>query len=192
MEQLFTDAIFDKIDYKDNLLPAGEYENCQFTNCDFANSNLSSIKFIECRFTECNLSMVKTVKTVFNDCQFNNCKMLGIRFDQCSEFALSFQFDNCTLNHSSFYTSKIRNTVFKNSALQEVDFTETDLTSAVIDNCNLADATFENTILEKADLRRSYNYSIDPEKNRVKKAKFSLSAVAGLLGKYQLDIDAKS
>ena len=78
--------------------------------------------------------------------------------------------------------------VFKNSQLQETDFTQGDLTSAVFDNCDLTRATFDNTILEKADFRTAYNYSIDPETNRIKKAKFSTSGVSGLLDKYNIRI----
>jgi len=50
-------------------------------------------------------------------------------------------------------------------------------------------AAFENTILEKADFRTSFNYSIDPEKNRIRKARFSLAGISGLLDKYDIEID---
>ena len=50
-------------------------------------------------------------------------------------------------------------------------------------------AAFENTIIEKADFRTSFNYSIDSEKNRIKKTRFSLAGVAGLLYKYDIEID---
>jgi hypothetical protein len=50
-------------------------------------------------------------------------------------------------------------------------------------------ATFDQTILEKVDFRTSYHYSIDPEVNRIKKAKFSILGVAGLLGKYDIEIE---
>jgi hypothetical protein len=53
----------------------------------------------------------------------------------------------------------------------------------------LSGATFENTNLEKADFRTSFNYSIDPEINRIKKAKFALPEVLGLLNKYDLVIE---
>ena len=115
--------------------------------------------------------------------------MLGLRFDNCNDFGLSFSFEGCQLNHSSFYKMNIKKTVFKNSQLQETDFTEADLTSALFENCNLSQATFDQTTLEKADLRTSYNYSIDPENNRLKKAKFSMEGVTGLLDKYNIEID---
>ena len=70
-----------------------------------------------------------------------------------------------------------------------MDFTESDLTGAIFSNCNLTKSLFDNTILEKADLRTAYNYSIDPENNRVKKAKFSVPGLPGLLDKYDLEIE---
>lgn len=115
--------------------------------------------------------------------------MLGLRFDDCSDFGLSFSFEGCTLNHSSFYKTKIKKTIFKNSQLQECDFSEADLTQAVFTNCDLKNAHFESTVLEKADLRTAYNYSINPELNKIKKAKFSASGIAGLLDKYDIEID---
>jgi uncharacterized protein YjbI with pentapeptide repeats len=73
--------------------------------------------------------------------------------------------------------------------LQDVDFAEADLTAAVFDNCNLIQAIFDRTILEKADLLTSYNYFIDPETNNIKKAKFSIDGVIGLLAKYDITIE---
>ncbi|MGG7552402.1 pentapeptide repeat-containing protein [Chryseobacterium arthrosphaerae] len=82
--------------------------------------------------------------------------------------------------------------MFINSKLIEVDFTECDLSHAVISNCDLSGATFDHSNLEKADLRTSVNYSIDPALNRLKKAKFSLSEVYGLLYKFDIEIDKNS
>ena len=56
--------------------------------------------------------------------------------------------------------------------------------------CDLAQAVFDQTILEKADFRTAFNYAFDPEKNRLKAANFSLSGLAGLLQKYQINIEA--
>jgi uncharacterized protein YjbI with pentapeptide repeats len=67
---------------------------------------------------------------------------------------------------------------------------ECDLTASVFDNCDFTRAIFENTIIEKTDFRTSFNYSINPEINRIKKAKFSLSGIIGLLAKYDIDIES--
>ena len=114
--------------------------------------------------------------------------MLGLHFDDSSGFGLSFSFESCALDHSSFYKTKIKNTSFINVHLHEVDFAECDLTNSMFNNCDLTGASFDNTNLEKADFRTSYNYSLDPEINRIRKAKFSLQGVTGLLGKYDIEI----
>jgi fluoroquinolone resistance protein len=183
------DKIFLQNNFTQDPLTKGEYENCIFNNCNFAGGELSGIKFIDCQFNGCHLSLARLNKTVFRDVKFKDCKMLGLRFDACDQFGLSFSFDACQLDHSSFFKTKIKKTVFKNSSLQQIDLVETDLTSAVFDNCNLDQAIFENTIIEKADFRTACNYSIDPEINRIKKAKFSIRGVPGLLNKYDIEIE---
>ncbi|PRY83786.1 pentapeptide repeat-containing protein [Mongoliibacter ruber] len=188
-ETYIQDKTFDRIDFLQNPLSKGEYENCNFKNCNFAGTDLSGFKLMNCEFIGCNLSLTKLNNTAFQDSLFKECKMLGLRFDTCVKFGLSFSFDNCQLNHSSFYKTKIKKTVFKNSQLQETDFVDSDLNSAVFENCDLTLASFENTNLEKADFRTSYNYSIDPEINSIKKAKFSLSGILGLLDKYDIEIE---
>lgn len=189
MDQHFLDKTFDKATLAASLLLPGEYDNCTFNGGDFSNADFSGFRFSDCTFRDCNLSMVKTNKTAFRDIRFTGCKMLGMRFDNCNDLGLSFSFDQCTLNHSSFFKTKIKKTVFKNSQLREVDFSECDLSGSLFDNCDFTDASFDRTILEKADLRSSFNYSIDPAINRVKKAKFALPAVIGLLDKYDIEIE---
>jgi uncharacterized protein YjbI with pentapeptide repeats len=93
------------------------------------------------------------------------------------------------MNLTSFYKLKLKGTCFKNCDLKEADFTESDLTLSFFDNCNFEGAIFESTIIEKADFRTSINYSIDPTGNRIKKAKFSINGLAGLLDKYDIQIE---
>jgi uncharacterized protein YjbI with pentapeptide repeats len=83
----------------------------------------------------------------------------------------------------------MKKTVFAKCKLHEADFTETDLSLAVFAECDLTRAIFENTNLEKTDLRTAFNFSIDPSRNKVKKAKFSASGLSGLLGRFDLDIE---
>jgi uncharacterized protein YjbI with pentapeptide repeats len=82
----------------------------------------------------------------------------------------------------------MKKTVFSHCSLQECDFTETQLTEAVFEGANLRDAKFENTILEKADFRTAMNYSIDPDINKIRKAKFAYPAVLALLQKHGIDV----
>ncbi len=193
MESTYIDnKTFEGTDFGREPLPRGEYDNCRFVNCKFAKSDLSEMKFLDCVFTDCDLSLAGLKNTTLRDTRFEGCKMLGLRFDMCNEFALSFSFEECNLDHATFFQLAIRKTLFRNSHLIEADFTAADLTASVFDNCDMAGAKFDNTLLERADFRTAYNYSIDPDTNRIKKAQFSTPAVAGLLDKYDIVIDGAS
>jgi uncharacterized protein YjbI with pentapeptide repeats len=167
----------------------GDFESCTFTDSNFQGADLSHINFSECRFVNCNFSSVIVSQTAFRGVSFINCKVVGVRFDYCNSFILSLSFDGCQLNLSSFHGLEMRKTVFKECRLQEVDFSETDLQSSVFTSCDFAGATFDNTKLEKSDLSSSYNFSIDPEKNKIKGAKFSQFNLVGLLDKYEIEVE---
>lgn len=183
------DKKFEKEDLATRELPIADYENCVFNNCDLSNADLSQRVFLECEFNSGSLSSANLTKTGLKNVKFKDCKLLGLRFENCDPFLFEVDFDNCVLNLSSFYKLKLKKTRFKDSNLSEVDFTESDLASSLFANCDLAGATFERTILEKADLRSARNYSIDPELNKIKKAKFSIHGIAGLLDKYDIGIE---
>jgi uncharacterized protein YjbI with pentapeptide repeats len=90
---------------------------------------------------------------------------------------------------TSFHRLKLKAMEFRDCNLTEADFAETDLTGSTFENCELSRAIFEYTNLEKVDFRTSYNFSINPENNKMKKAKFSLNSISGLLDKYKIDIE---
>jgi uncharacterized protein YjbI with pentapeptide repeats len=179
-EAYILDQTFENTDF--SQFQKGEYENCTFRNCNFEYADLSFFNFNDCEFIGCNLSMAKLLSTAFRDVVFKECKMFGLHFNDCNEFGVSFRFEACLLNNSIFYKTKIKKTLFKNSKLIDVDFAE----------CDLSGSIFENTNLEKADFRTAFNYSINASLNRLKKAKFSLSEVHGLLRNFDIEIDKNS
>jgi fluoroquinolone resistance protein len=181
---------FENLNFRNTAPEVGDYEECTFKNCDFSDSDLSDINFLGCEFRECNLSLARLAQTSFREVKFINCKLLGLHFEDCNNLMISFEFDGCALDLSSFYKLKLKKTIFRNSKIIEADFTETDLTNSSLKNCDLLRTIFKNTNLEGVDFRTSNNYSIDPDLNRIKKAKFSLPGIAGLLDKYDIEIDS--
>jgi len=186
---LTENILFERGDYTVENLPRGEYENCRFVNCNFYGGDLSHITFRECTFDSCDFSLAKMKNTALNDIHFVGCKLVGVQFDECNQFLLSLDFEDCVLKLAVFYKLKLRKTRFKNCNMQETDFLESDLVSSIFDNCDLQRAIFHKTILEKVDFRTSFNYSIDPEENRITKARFSRIGVVGLLDKYRIEIE---
>ena len=182
-------GLFSRQDYSETPLAKGDYENCNFRDCNFSGSDMSGLRFMDCTFTGCDLSNARVTQCSFQETMFNDCKMLGFRFDSCDQLGMTVRFESCQLDHSSFYQVKLNHTIFKSTSLREVDFTETDLRNAILDDCDLLDSIFDHCNLERANLSTARNYSIDPENNRIGGAKFSLPSVVGLLNKYQIIIE---
>lgn len=180
---------FDRVVFSEKPLPKGEYENCVFTRGDFGNANLSGFRFTDCTFTDCNLSLAKLANVALRTVAFNGCKLVGVRFEQANPFLLAVRFGRCNLHLASFHGLKLKGTLFRDCLLRETDFTGADLTGAVFAACDLQGALFERTVLEKADFRTAFHYAIDPDVNSLRKARFSALGLAGLLGKYELEIE---
>jgi len=113
---------------------------------------------------------------------------MGLHFETCNPFNISFTFKDCILDHSSFYKLKLKKTSFQGSRLQEVDFEGTDLSLADFSDTDLSMANFTQTNLEKANFLTATHYCIDPDSNKIKGAKFSLHGLPGLLEKHQIKI----
>ncbi|MDR7131385.1 uncharacterized protein YjbI with pentapeptide repeats [Algoriphagus sp. 4150] len=124
----------------------------------------------------------------FRQAKFVSCKILGVHFHAGNPFLLEFIFQDCQMAYSSFYNLKIKKSKFINCKLTESDFTRTDLAEADFQGSDLSGATFDQSILEKSDFRNAYNFTIDPELNRIKGARFDLDGLPGLLGKYAIKI----
>lgn len=182
------DKTFENLDYEEKKLTVTEFTECEFINCNFSKSDLSNINFIDCFFKGSNLSLAILSNTGIKNIRLLNCKLMGVDFSVCNDFLFSASFESCQLDYSSFYKKKMKKAVLDSCSLKQVDFAETDLSAAVFKNCDLTDAVFMQTILEKADFRTAKNYAFDPEQNKIKKAKFSLPDVAGLLNKYNIEI----
>jgi fluoroquinolone resistance protein len=183
------DKNFQRIEFTRDLLPFGDYENCTFENCIFSNMDISGMNFIDCEFDSCDFSLARLGNTSFRDVKFKGCKLLGLHFEDCNKTGLYAEFIDCQLDLSSFYRLSLKNIKLRNCSLREVDFTESNLTGLIFDSCELSGAIFKDTILEKADFRTSHNFSIDPEINKIKKAKFSAEGIMGLLDKYDIEIE---
>lgn len=169
-------------------LAKAEYENCHFIQCTFNEINLNNYSFSECVFEGSDLSNVKIANTSFKDVQFRQSKLLGLKFEEVNPFLLSVLFESCSLNFASFYKVILKGTNFSNCSLQEVDFSGTDLTDSTFDNCDFSGAIFDLANLKNVNFRTSYNFSIDPSRNQLTKAKFSKENCLGLLNNLKIKI----
>jgi uncharacterized protein YjbI with pentapeptide repeats len=184
------DQTFDGINYSKEKLNGCEYEYCTFQNCEFTKAKFFNSHFLETEFIDCNFSNANLSQSLFQEVTFENCKMIGLKFNECNSLNFAAIFNNCLLNYCSFYQMDLSRTQFIKCQLKESDFVEANLETIKMYECDLLNARFENTNLKKADLTNSFNYSINPEINRIKGAIFSFPEVIGLLDTFDIRIDS--
>lgn len=180
---------FEKVKWTGQYVPDREFEECTFTQCDLSHSDFSRSRFAECTFIGCDLSMIKLTEVSLRDATFTECKLLGVDFSQCKEMLFSVSFDTCMMDHAVFHKRKMDGTRFTRCSLKGVDFENAHLNNAQFERCDLERAVFVNTHLQKADLTTAFNMAIDPDKNKLKGAKFSVDGALALLGKYGVVVE---
>ncbi len=190
MEALLHEArSFEKLAVSGKAFHGRTFEECNFTRCDLSRCDFSSGKFIDCTFTGCNLSMMKLRGVSLQNVVFTECKLLGVDFCACSEMLFSVRFEHSVLDHSVLVQRKMPKTRFTKCSLKGVDFTGADLSEAILGGCDLQDAVFERTQLCRADLTSAFNLHIDPERNALEGARFSVEGAMDLLAKYGVVIE---
>lgn len=174
--------------FNENDIKFKEFENCTFEYCDFTQCIFLSVVFLDCTFLHCNFNDTKINYVSLRGVEFYDCNFTNVNFAMTDQVIYYFNFTNCRLDFTKFYSLKLKKMHFTGCSLISADFMETDLSETVFDNCDLRRAVFYKTNLSKTDFSTSYHFSIDPEQNKMKKAKFSTDGLKGLLEKYDLVI----
>jgi len=104
-------------------------------------------------------------------------------------FIFEIHFTDCILDFSKFYALKMKGASFINSSIVAVDFMETDLSEVVFENCDLYRSEFDKAIAIKTNFKTSYNYTINPERTKIRKAMFSIEGLKGLLFKHDIIVN---
>lgn len=173
------EKVIDKVNFNSTVLE-DRYYRCVFNSCDFSNMTIKNVNFEDCKFCQCNFSLTKLFNFL-SKVKFIECKMTGTDFTGIGKFSDSLYFEGSQLNYATFFGLKLRDCRFTGCNLNEVSFEESNITSTVFDNCDLMRATFFNTNLENVDFSTSYNFSINPTINKLKKAIFSENELRGLV-----------
>jgi uncharacterized protein YjbI with pentapeptide repeats len=163
------------------------YESTEFRSCSF--NDITGVAFTDCLFSSCNMSNAQVAKAKAQDLTFRDCKLIGINFYQMLDFGFSLHFENCLLDYASFDKKKMNKSTFENCKLHGANFSKADLSKAIMKDCDLADAIFDGTNLSGMDFTTNRNFSIDPQQNLIRKARFAAHGLAGLLTKYEIIIE---
>ncbi len=171
------------LDFDSRILAGVVFEDCVFKNCNFKDCNLSTSRMIDCKFHSCDLSNISVVSGSFRGLEFHSCKLIGIQWSTTKSFG-SVSFHQSNLAYSSFIGLKIKKTTFEECNLRETDFSDADLSESEFEGSDLLGSFFSETVLLKTNFTGAENFEIDPTKNLIKGAKFSVNGALSLLNKF--------
>ncbi len=186
----YSDRTFEGANLNANRLTSSQFYDCTFSHCSFVETVFLDCRFVGCKFQDCDLSLLQVPGSSFSGTLFEDSKLIGINWTHgnwgnnlLQEPLVSIR---CVLNHSTFIGLPLKGTQIKDCIARDIDFRETDLNQADFEGTDLAESLFSQTNLTQADLSRARNYTISPEENTLKGARFSLPEAMSLL--YSLDI----
>lgn len=180
---------FKKIQLADADLSNMSFEDCVFKDCEFTDCNLRNVSFNNCSFESCNISNSNLHQSKMGEVLFTGCKLVGIDFSTCKKLLFSMKIEACNLLMCNFSGLKLDGMSFGSSVFKDCDFYEASLSGTDFSKCDLQGTLFDNCNMVKADFRHATGYAIDPNKNKVKKAKFSMPEVLSFLAPLELEIE---
>jgi uncharacterized protein YjbI with pentapeptide repeats len=186
----YEDEKFENLKLDGVKVDGSSFIDCIFEGCSLVETVLQSCRFQRCTFLDCNLSLAEIPASEFGSMRFKRSKLVGIDWTKAKSNPASLgkplYFEASSLNHSTFIGLDMQKVQFIECIVHEVDFRETDLTRAQFIQTDLQGSLFMDTILRAAHFHSARNYNIDPVKNDLSGARFSLPEAMSLL--YALDI----
>lgn len=193
-ESTYEDETFKNLDLQGQTIDSIRFDECEFIDCNFTEAVFKSCAFKSCIFTNCDLSLVKVNYSHFKDVHIKNSKAVGIIWPAAAwgkkddlQLFKPFEFTSSVLNYSSFSGLDLEKISIENCTAKEVDFAEANLINAKFMGTDLEGSIFRNTNLEEADFVGAKNYTIAPDLNTIKNAKFAMPEAIALL--YNMEIE---
>ena len=186
----YADQVFKEVHLEHGEIVSSEFYECVFIHCSLVESVFRNCRFVNCAFRECDLSLVQVPESRFSSTRFENSKVIGVNWTEAdwptAGLGDPIRFLKCAISHSTFIGLSLKGIQIRDCVAVDVDFREADLSQADFGGTDLSKSMFGKTDLSEADLSRARNYSIDPGRNVLKEAKFSLPEAMSLL--HSMDI----
>jgi fluoroquinolone resistance protein len=186
----YAEQVFEHIRLDHDELVSTEFHDCVFFRSSFVETVFRRCRFVDCSFTGCDLSLIRVPDSRFTSSRFENCKVIGVNWAEADWPKTGLRnpigFFKSAISHSTFIGLSLSDIQIVDCIAVDVDFREADLSQADFGGTDLAESLFGNTDLSEADLSSARNYHIDPSRNVLRKARFSLPEAMSLL--HSMDI----
>ena len=186
-EQSFIDKNYIKAEIKSSI-----FNDCVFDRCNFTEATINNCRFINSKFINCDLGLMQVPGSSYSGVQFEKCKIIGVNWVQAFWPGLGIwepiEFTKCALNHSTFLGVNLAGSRITQCEAINVDFREAKLSNVDFSFSDLNESLFHATDLQYCDLRDARNYQIDPTKNNLRLAKFSIPEAMSLLYSMEIEI----
>ena len=167
-----------------------EFFDCIFIDCLFNEATFKQCHFQNCEFKRCDLSLVHWTGSTFQNGRFQQTKLIGVDWSRLawSKYIKEspLHFDSCILDYGTFIGLNLHKQKMVDCSIKDVDFSDADLTKATFERSDLTRTQFRNTNITKANFQQARNYDINPQRNKVSQAQFSMPEAIALL--HSLDI----
>ena len=112
-----------------------KYINCDFSNSDMTSMDMRDISFIGCNFTNAKLDNANFTNTRLESCTFDHASMIGTELIKADIDGTSFDnakfssanLSNATLINSTFVDADLSDSKFNNTVVRSTLFTDSDV-----------------------------------------------------------------
>lgn len=172
---------YEGVDLGAHRLAGHTFEDCVFTGCRFDDRPQAGVSFISAEFRRCEFVLTKLAGVTLAGVLFSECKLLGVHFTECNKFGFAPSFEGCLIDQSVFQQNTWKKGRFVKNLIRSCDFMECGLREAVFDDTTFENTRFSQCDLSRADFRSAAGYAIDPQGNRISKARFSMPEAESFL-----------
>ncbi|CRL59154.1 pentapeptide repeat-containing protein [Proteus vulgaris] len=161
----FEQCEFHQCDFSSVNLSHCKFVNCLFDRCNLSLAYIPNTRFSNTEFIGCKLVGIDWTKAHWP------------RFDLYSQLS----FKSSILSGCNFFGLKLYESVFDDCRLHDVDFRNAELNKSIMTGSDFTNSLFMQTNIEAVDFTDSHSFDIDIRQNKIAKAKFSKFEALDLL-----------
>ena len=152
-DEQYETRVFKHCDFSKSIATNIRFEDVYFHATTLSQTKFVDVKFRNIKFEECNLANTVLEKAHIEHAEFIKCQMTGFKYNEANMNSVLLK--DYKLSLSQFRFSKLKNMTCIHCIFEESDFYHTDLSGAVITNCDLTKSEFSESMLKDTDLRTS-------------------------------------